>query len=220
MSNERKNKGNNEKMYLMKSIYDSLNDEWNFQVKNSTKYDYTNIDNDRYYKIKINSQKAQCTCMDYKMRRYKENLPCKHLYFIINRVCGNLGYEKLTIISQNYQQFKERIEKRIKDVLENKSKETNIEDETHNINDLLLQICKEEEYCSICYDNFDYENINANNVKICISQCKKPYHVECIRMWLARHNTCPLCRSNWIKENTKDIPCDPFCHLNENTIKI
>lgn len=52
MYNERKNKGNNEKMYLMSSAYDKENDTWNFEVKNSTKYDYSYIEKDRYYKIK------------------------------------------------------------------------------------------------------------------------------------------------------------------------
>lgn len=161
--------------------------------------------------------------MDYKMRQHKQNLPCKHLYFIINRVCNNLGYENLTTISENYIQVKERIEKRIKDVLENKSKnkDINLIDKSNDKNKILLDICKDEEYCSICYDDFDYEHINEQTIKICLSQCKKPFHEDCIRMWLARHNTCPMCRSNLTKnKNEVDIHNDPFCHLTQDTIKM
>jgi len=220
MNSKRKIKGNTEKIFLMSSIYDSKNDEWNFEVKNSTVYNYSNIDKDRYYKLKVSNTKAQCNCMDYKMRQHKQDNLCKHLYFIINRVCNNLGYEHLTTICDNFISVKERINIRIKKVLEDKDV-INIDDnKTNDINNELINICKEEEYCSICYDDFDYEHINENSVKICLSQCKKPYHTDCIRMWLARNKNCPLCRSYWINENNNEISNDPFCHLNNNTIKI
>ena len=46
-----------------------------------------------------------------------------------------------------------------------------------------------ESTCPICMDNF-----NDNDKVVTQLECKHFYHLECIKPWLAEHNTCPTCR--------------------------
>ena len=45
---------------------------------------------------------------------------------------------------------------------------------------------EEEEYCSICLEKFD-----GNNVTL---PCKHHYHENCIMKWFNDKSDCPLCR--------------------------
>ena len=46
----------------------------------------------------------------------------------------------------------------------------------------------EESECRICLESFsDSDEINKTD-------CQHIFHHECLKAWLQRHNTCPLCR--------------------------
>ncbi|GHT68500.1 hypothetical protein AGMMS49556_10190 [Endomicrobiia bacterium] len=47
-----------------------------------------------------------------------------------------------------------------------------------------------EEVCSIC--QYDINKISKDH--IACTNCKKPFHTECIELWLEKNNVCPLCR--------------------------
>ena len=61
-----------------------------------------------------------------------------------------------------------------------------------------------KECCSICFEEFGNEDIQQ-----CELTCKNVFHTECINLWLASNNSCPLCRSNWIT-STSDNPLEEF----------
>ena len=61
-----------------------------------------------------------------------------------------------------------------------------------------------KECCSICFEEFGDEDIQQ-----CELTCKNVFHTECINLWLASNNSCPLCRSNWIT-STSDNPLEEF----------
>ncbi|KAK1610413.1 hypothetical protein QYE76_034086 [Lolium multiflorum] len=44
--------------------------------------------------------------------------------------------------------------------------------------------------CSVCLGT-----VQAGEIVRMMPLCKHLYHIECIDMWLASHDTCPLCRS-------------------------
>lgn len=46
----------------------------------------------------------------------------------------------------------------------------------------------EEDQCVIC--QFPYED----GMEVCSLYCTHNFHFDCIRGWLARNRTCPLCR--------------------------
>ncbi|CAM0910406.1 unnamed protein product [Alopecurus aequalis] len=46
--------------------------------------------------------------------------------------------------------------------------------------------------CSVCLDT-----LQAGEMLRMLPMCKHLYHVECIDMWLASHDTCPLCRAEF-----------------------
>ena len=49
---------------------------------------------------------------------------------------------------------------------------------------------KEEiDTCAICYSEYE------ENKKIGKLQCGHLFHVDCIKNWLSRKNSCPMCRA-------------------------
>jgi len=48
----------------------------------------------------------------------------------------------------------------------------------------------EGEMCPICHDN-----VASNNDRVTLS-CKHEYHRKCIKGWLSRKDTCPMCRDS------------------------
>lgn len=53
-----------------------------------------------------------------------------------------------------------------------------------------------DEICTVCQDQLCQENET-----IAIIECGHEYHVECIKEWLLKKNTCPLCRAIAIDPN-------------------
>jgi len=47
-------------------------------------------------------------------------------------------------------------------------------------------VLEEEEYCSICLEKFDDNNVTL--------PCKHHYHENCIMQWFDDKSDCPLCR--------------------------
>lgn len=48
--------------------------------------------------------------------------------------------------------------------------------------------------CSICL-----ETIKKNDIKSQCVNCNNCFHKKCLDTWLQSHNTCPLCRTDWIR---------------------
>jgi len=52
--------------------------------------------------------------------------------------------------------------------------------------------------CAVCLDEFEQD------VEIRTLPCSHFYHNECIRTWLTRHKTCPLCNANVLEFERKN----------------
>ena len=48
--------------------------------------------------------------------------------------------------------------------------------------------------CSICL-----ETIKKNDIRSQCVKCNNCFHKKCLDTWLQNHNTCPLCRTDWIQ---------------------
>lgn len=65
--------------------------------------------------------------------------------------------------------------------------------------------------CSICYEEFcDGSPLQVTTV------CGHQYHRECIRKWLDKHTTCPLCRTDIAVQRPHDTHRSNF--LIENNL--
>jgi len=47
--------------------------------------------------------------------------------------------------------------------------------------------------CSICYDYLGDEVLS-----MCYKQCKNVFHTDCIKLWMGRSSTCPMCRKELV----------------------
>ncbi|KAG8364948.1 hypothetical protein BUALT_Bualt18G0051700 [Buddleja alternifolia] len=51
-------------------------------------------------------------------------------------------------------------------------------------------VVDEEEICTVCFDNLYQENETIARL-----DCRHEYHPGCIKKWLTRYNSCPLCKT-------------------------
>ena len=56
-----------------------------------------------------------------------------------------------------------------------------------------------EDICSICHDEMNDEKMVEK-----LSKCKHKFHKNCIKTWLNKAGTCPICRSNVFECKTCD----------------
>lgn len=77
------------------------------------------------------------------------------------------------------------------------TKKTFIEKLNQNIIGDNSCICDE---CSIC------KEIPTKGDTVTELPCKHSFHFECIKPWLGKHNTCPLCRHELPKEENESFP--------------
>jgi hypothetical protein len=67
------------------------------------------------------------------------------------------------------------------------------EDEVKHHSGGEIEIGEDENTCSICLVELE------NNTTICsIRKCNHSFHLKCVRSWLNRNLTCPICRENII----------------------
>ena len=162
-----------EKIYLL-SANQISDQQWSFKVRGQSK----NI-----YEQTLTPTSFVCSCPDHKTR----STFCKHLLFLVARVA--IQMELASKIQQSKANWKEsafnacvtswlnRLKNRI-------SKEKVLE--------------KVEGDCPICFE----EMKEGEEFTKCSLTCKNTFHKECIKLWLeSDHNTCPLCRSEWVEIN-------------------
>lgn len=164
----RKQRGLKERIYLLNAKLDNING-WTLAVKGSS----NNI-----YEINLSRENIKCKCMDFAIRKKI----CKHLYFILGRIIKNNDlFSKIKDVEDikvNYELISTLLNEILKNHLCNKENNSISYDKT--------------ESCSICFEEFGNEQIDQ-----CQTQCKNTFHSECIKIWISKNSTCPLCRCEW-----------------------
>jgi len=167
--NQRMKRALNQKMFLLSANhYHNL--VWSFEVEGFSGNSYI---------LSFTQSGITCTCPHVKSR----HITCKHMFFIIGRVCkldlklldtkleGVLEQLNINIFSV-YPNLNEQLQDKLKTRLSEKI--TIINDNTDN--------------CSICF-----ETMKNGKLEIC-KECKNSFHTNCITRWMKVNNTCPLCR--------------------------
>jgi hypothetical protein len=49
---------------------------------------------------------------------------------------------------------------------------------------------KEDKTCPICFDDYD------DNSMVLKTECMHHFHEECLKKWIERNKTCPICRTD------------------------
>lgn len=71
---------------------------------------------------------------------------------------------------------------------------------------ILVKVGAGSDSCSICLDDFASAAPSTTTSSACVAHlgCKHSFHKACIQQWLARKNSCPLCKRKVI-----DMAADP-----------
>ena len=190
MENKRLVKALSEKMYLLSAT--QKDNEWLFNVRGQTK---------KIYEQTIKDDAYSCSCPDHQGKKTF----CKHLLFLVVRVAKqyelgtklikktNLNWKKEDFIACSLSWVR---------CLSHLIKHEEVLDETDGI-------------CAICFDDLGCDGLTE-----CLSKCHKKFHKLCIDKWLEKGNTCPMCRSDWLINDSLDekddvnASLDPISTLN------
>ena len=172
----RKQRGLKERIYLLNAFRNNEN-EWTLSVKGSS---------NKIYEIKLSNNDVKCKCMDFSIR----GRICKHLYFIIGRVIRTNNLLSLINEVDDIKINYELISTLLNDILKN-----------HLQNNKIDNVCYDKnECCSICFEEFGNEPVEQ-----CQIQCKNTFHSECIKIWISKNSTCPLCRCEWLTNSNNGL---------------
>ena len=152
---------------------------------------FGNLNKDKRNKYTITiSNILECDCKDYIYRCKSNGILCKHICFIICKVCKiyDVGIFCNILSNKNYNMLNYILNKSILDdknisfTAINKEFNKNYDKEINNLD------------CLICYDNLNIKEI------ISCPDCNQFIHKECMHIWLEKNSKCVYCRSNsWLK---------------------
>jgi hypothetical protein len=144
-----------------------------------------------------NEETFTCSCYDFRYNSKKKNTVCKHICFIVCKICK----------IYNIEFFKsKKLDKNIISNLINKISDKNLlKDKTiskqfttlsySSFFDLLHYNSNEENNCVICYGDILEDEVN-NNKCISCPKCNNIFHKECKEVWLEEHMKCAYCNNN------------------------
>ena len=158
---------------------------------------------DNLYYLTLNKKAFECTCPDYKFRalgiggRYEPNPKhvCKHIYFVIRnilnlppRVAMDYGPHMCKDLHENAMGI-------LKSLI---IKPTVLKSEEYAVQ----RSIDEDDYCPICFDDFNAEPVIFDDkmpeIVYCKASCGKSVHRDCMDVWLKHNSTCVYCRAKWI----------------------
>lgn len=196
-----------EKFYLLERTIDETQRTVSISVSSSSKASF--------YKITFDSNGlVGCSCPDSK---FHQNCICKHRCFVYLRLIAvqdKIDYkffDSSRIPDFSFENFKtsKLFHQNLHfQLLQNIVTHQLDEKEIQNLFRVETLESKQAEDCSICYENFEIQQIDLEkDVKKCPS-CENIYHTECIYQWIQsskKNKTCPLCRSSiWSEFNVKN----------------
>lgn len=128
-----------------------------------------------------------CNCMDWRIRCRKQMIPCKHIYYLFNKILGFQLYDYYDNQIMAPEIFEELVRSRLEI---NKERLMNL---NANIQD---------RECPICFS--DFKDYNITLVNRC-PDCASCTHNDCAKVWLQHSvsKTCAICNSNKWGKNIK-----------------
>lgn len=155
--------------------------DWN-KLEDDKLYIFSIIKEDEAGVVKIDVKEdytTECHCMDWKIRCRGQMIPCKHIYYLLNKI---LGYE-LFDYYDNQIMLPNIFEELVRGRLE--AKRRNLDN---------IENMAEDRECPICFSTF--EDYDRGLIKRCPG-CHCCSHDDCAKMWHLHSvtKTCPICKS-------------------------
>lgn len=174
----------------------------NFKVMGSTGTPYT---------IKVTNANITCTCPDHTQR----HSTCKHMMFLVGRVGRNremldrLVRNRYATVRESGPQMRDCIREGFVALRGAIPDEVDVEEGQVGTGHAAA-VPKESpkkrkaevdrrgnESCPVCFEDFA-EDGDDEKKPFCSRQCGTEFHGSCIRMWVGKHPTCPMCRAAWV----------------------
>jgi hypothetical protein len=152
----------------------------------------------KFYKHGENAKGSfWCSCPEHKFQSTKKNIVCKHICFLVCRV-GQLYsanfFNTKHLSSAEFAAFVNRVENNpnlMRDASICRSAETIITKNSQFMQH--LREIAEDDMCAICFD--EMHGAEENKI-LCCPDCHNNVHLDCVKVWLERNNTCVYCRSD------------------------
>src|SRR3989304_6374742 len=188
---------NTDKFYLIKSIL--KDDIYTLKISGST----GNI-----YSVNVQQKSIECDCTDYLIHCRNTDLICKHICFVVHRICKILNtkiYERRYFNKKEFNIFKNSIKNVwhdndiVNDMYVKKYDQFNkLNDNSFNA----IDARNLEDDCPICF--IPLRESLISDIAKC-PECINPLHVDCINEWNKRNPTCVFCRSDvWTNYGNTD----------------
>jgi len=167
-----------EKIYLL-SANQVSNEEWNFKLRGQSGNIYEQV---------LSPTTFSCSCPDHTSRATF----CKHLLFLVARVAVQM--ELAAKLQQNKANWKITAFEACVAAWINRLK---------NHTSATKQVVeKVDGDCAICFE----EMRDSDELVKCNLTCKNGFHKDCMQQWInLGHNTCPLCRADWVEVNNEIV---------------
>lgn len=172
---ERKERALNQRLYLLEADYST-------EKNGKWKFIVRGSTGNRY-SVSISSNSVFCNCFDCKRRKSA----CKHIYFIVGRVA-----QDGELLSRMGSQLNYPILDQITPKLLARLRRTG------EVPGEVPPMPPRDTTCSICYEDL------TDQPEQC-KKCNNGYHDECIKLWLQNKDTCPMCRTNWGRDETDGL---------------
>lgn len=119
------------------------------------------------YKLFFSPSKISCNCIDFKENLCKKSL-CKHLFYVFGYVAKFTFQE----IKQNdFPSMRRKLFRMFDDLFNDKKVHS-----SDGFDDCVICLQPLKTGCHQC------------------DRCSQMIHLDCLRMWISQHNTCPICR--------------------------
>jgi hypothetical protein len=178
----RKERGINQRLYLIETIITNNEYQKQYVVMGST----CNI-----YTVSIDKS-PECTCPDYKQRHKR----CKHIYFVLARVMklDDKLVDQLRYTNTELLNMFDNIPQVTENLIVDSSKKQKYESLKNKPKDSPCEKKSIDDVCPICLDDLD----NGLDIDHCKYSCGKSVHVECFAMWTKQKGPfCVYCTKNF-----------------------
>ena len=144
-----------------------------------------------FYKDGAKPSPFWCTCPEHKFKSAKQGTLCKHISFIVLRYAKFMDpaiFANRTLSSEQHAKLCDMLSRPLKE-----SADSGLVAFAASVADYEVAADREfaeDDVCAICYETLSHE------AELCgCPTCRSAFHCECNALWLAKRESCVMCRS-------------------------
>jgi|APGre2960657404_1045060.scaffolds.fasta_scaffold88998_2 hypothetical protein len=144
-----------------------------------------------FYKDGAKPSPFWCTCPEHKFKSAKQGTLCKHISFIVLRYAKFMDpaiFANRTLSSEQHAKLCDMLSRPLKE-----SADSGLVAFAASVADYAVAADREfaeDDVCAICYETLSHE------AELCgCPTCRSAFHCVCNALWLAKRESCVMCRS-------------------------